>query len=250
MSVPSRIRRRRRQLGRRINGERITDNRSRDAIVPHSDARSFAPRRSLLPSSRPAPMRKLHKSARERRNRRLSRPIPTCQRPPPISRVGRRRHHRPTQSADRRRHGDGWQTGLEHAREWHRRLERFRQALSGARSGCRDLEHDRGGARRAVGRGAALHPVGPPQNRRRARYVVKATFSTQRRDGRLAPAWGRYAGNVFNNLIENAWLPPSVTTPGQTVTRSLLGMASRLGGNAWDEFWPDAWRLFRKQINK
>ena len=93
-------------------------------------------------------------------------------------------------------------------------------------------------------------PSGRRKIGERARYVIKTTFLTQRPDGHLAPAWGRYAGNVFNNLIENAWLPPSVTTPGQTVTRSLLGMASRLGGNAWDEFWPDAWRLFRKRISK
>lgn len=81
----------------------------------------------------------------------------------------------------------------------------------------------------------------------RARYAIKTTFLAQRRDGRLAPAWGRYAGNVVNNLIENAWLPPSATTPGQTISRSVLGLLGRLGGNAWDEFWPDARRLLLKR---
>jgi hypothetical protein len=81
----------------------------------------------------------------------------------------------------------------------------------------------------------------------RARYAIKTAFLAQRRDGRLAPAWGRYAGNVVNNLIENTWLPPSATTAGQTVTRSVLGLLGRLGGNAWEEFWPDARRLLTKK---
>jgi hypothetical protein len=84
--------------------------------------------------------------------------------------------------------------------------------------------------------------VGP-----RARYAIKTVFLAQRRDGTLRPAWGRFAGNTVNNLIENAWLPPSVTTPGQTVMRSAFGFLGRLGGNAWEEFWPDVVRHFRKQ---
>jgi hypothetical protein len=81
----------------------------------------------------------------------------------------------------------------------------------------------------------------------RARYAIKTVVLAQRPDGSLKPAWGRYAGNVFNNLIENAWLPPSVTTPGQTAWRSGLGLLGRLGGNAWEEFWPDVRKRFRKK---
>ena len=81
----------------------------------------------------------------------------------------------------------------------------------------------------------------------RARYAMKTVFLAQRRDGSLKPAWGRYAGNTLNNVIENAWLPPSLTTPGQTVMRSALGFLGRLGGNAWEEFWPDVIRHFKKQ---
>ena len=81
----------------------------------------------------------------------------------------------------------------------------------------------------------------------RARYAMRTVFLAQRRDGSLKPAWGRYAGNTLNNVIENAWLPPSVTTPGQTVMRSALGFLGRLGGNAWEEFWPDVARRFTKR---
>jgi hypothetical protein len=80
----------------------------------------------------------------------------------------------------------------------------------------------------------------------RARYAIKTAVLAQRPDGHLAPAWGRYAGNVVNNLIENAWLPPGVTKAGQTVSRSVLGLVGRLGGNAWDEFWPDVRKRLRR----
>jgi hypothetical protein len=81
----------------------------------------------------------------------------------------------------------------------------------------------------------------------RARYAIKTVFLAQRRDGSLRPAWGRFAGNTLNNVIENAWLPPSVTTPGQTAIRSGMGLLGRLGGNAWEEFWPDAVRYFKNK---
>lgn len=91
-----------------------------------------------------------------------------------------------------------------------------------------------------------------PSHRRgiwpRARFAAKTVFLAQRPDGHLAPAWGRYIGNTVNNVFENAWLPPSATTPGQTALRSVDGMLSRLVGNLWDEFWPEARkRLVRRR---
>lgn len=82
---------------------------------------------------------------------------------------------------------------------------------------------------------------------RRAGYALKTSVVTQGRDGRLRPAWARYAGNTLNNVIENAWLPPSQTTAAQTALRSGMGFVTRMGGNLWDEFWPDAWRLIKKR---
>jgi hypothetical protein len=84
----------------------------------------------------------------------------------------------------------------------------------------------------------------------RARYAIKTVFLAPRRDGSLKPAWGRFAGNTLNNVIENAWLPPSVTTPGQTAIRSGMGLLSRLGGNAWEEFWPDVVRHYKNKKKK
>jgi hypothetical protein len=75
--------------------------------------------------------------------------------------------------------------------------------------------------------------------RSRTAHALKTVVLAPRADGQLKPAWGRFAGNVFNNVIENAWLPPSMTTPGQTALRSANGLLGRLAGNLWDEFWPD-----------
>ena len=81
----------------------------------------------------------------------------------------------------------------------------------------------------------------------RARYALKTSVLAQGRDGRLRPAWGRYAGNTLNNLIENGWLPPSQTTGTQTAVRSGMGIVTRMGGNLWEEFWPDVARRFTKR---
>jgi len=83
--------------------------------------------------------------------------------------------------------------------------------------------------------------------RTRAAYVVKASLLARRGDGRFHPAFARYAGNVFNNVIENAWLPPSETTVGQTVWRSTAGILTRIGDSALKEFWPDVSRLLKKR---
>ena len=81
----------------------------------------------------------------------------------------------------------------------------------------------------------------------RARYALKTSVLAQGRDGRLRPAWARYAGNTLNNVIENSWLPPSQTTATQTAVRSGLGIVTRMGGNLWEEFWPDVARLLKKR---
>ncbi len=75
--------------------------------------------------------------------------------------------------------------------------------------------------------------------RSRIGYAFKTVVFAPRRDGHLALAWGRFAGNTLNNVIENSYLPPSYTTPGQTIWRSASGLVSRLGYNLWEEFWPD-----------
>lgn len=81
----------------------------------------------------------------------------------------------------------------------------------------------------------------------RARYALKTSVLAPGRDGRLRPAWARYAGNTVNNVIENAWLPPSQTTATMTAVRSGMGIVTRIGGNLWEEFWPDVARHFTRK---
>lgn len=83
------------------------------------------------------------------------------------------------------------------------------------------------------------HPSAHRGLRRRARHALLATIVAPRRDGHLAPAWGRFGAIAATMGIENAWLPPSAKTPGQTAWRVADDLSGRLLSNLWDEFWPD-----------
>jgi hypothetical protein len=76
----------------------------------------------------------------------------------------------------------------------------------------------------------------------RVRHAVTSVALARRRDGHRAPAWGRLAGSVAGNVIENTWLPPSATTRSQTTARVATGFAGQLAANLWSEFWPDVRR--------
>jgi len=80
----------------------------------------------------------------------------------------------------------------------------------------------------------------------RAGFAIKTTFVAPGRDGRLRPAWARYAGKTVKNYIENAWMPPSARTPTEMLLRTAQGFSGRLLGNLWDEFWPDVRERLRR----
>jgi hypothetical protein len=83
--------------------------------------------------------------------------------------------------------------------------------------------------------------------RPRLSYALKTVFLAHHPDGHLEFAWARLAGNTINNVIENTWLPPSMTTWEQTTWRSASGFGTRALGNVWEEFWPDVKRrVFRR----
>lgn len=73
----------------------------------------------------------------------------------------------------------------------------------------------------------------------RVRHAVASVALARRRDGHRAPAWGRFAGSMAGNVIENTWLPPSAATRSQTTARVATGFAGQLAANLWSEFWPD-----------
>lgn len=70
-------------------------------------------------------------------------------------------------------------------------------------------------------------------------HAARLTVMARNRDGRLMPAYARYAGTVGNNFITNAWRPDSESTVGSALSRSALGISGRLVSNLFEEFWPD-----------
>jgi hypothetical protein len=144
--------------------------------------------------------------------------------------------------------GTAWQTAWNTPEEWG-------QTWSGA--GKRYLEREadvaisntiEAGLGAIWGERADYIPSHKQGIKPRLGYALKTVFLAYRPDGHLAPAWGRYAGNTINNLIENSWLPPSATTWQQTTWRSASGFGTRALGNVWEEFWPDAKRkLFKRK---
>ena len=138
--------------------------------------------------------------------------------------------------------GAAWQTGFNQPAEWERTWNGFGKRYLQREADVAISNSIEAGLGTIWGEEPRYVRSGRRGIGSRARYAIKTAFVTQRRDGRLAPAWGRYAGNTINNVIENAWLPPSATTGGQTILRCALGLLTRIGGNAWEEFWPDVAR--------
>jgi hypothetical protein len=142
--------------------------------------------------------------------------------------------------------GASFQTGVNTPSEWERSWKGFGKRYLQREADVAISNSIEAGAGALWGEEPRYIRSGHGKIGERATYAIKTAFLAQHRDGSLHPAWGRYVGNTVNNLIENAWLPPSVTTPGQTALRCLLGFLTRMGGNAFEEFWPDARRLLKR----
>jgi hypothetical protein len=138
----------------------------------------------------------------------------------------------------------GWNTAFNTPSEWGQSWSGFGKRYAQRLADVAISSTIEGGLGAIWGEDPRYVPSGRKGIWRRAGYAAKTVFVAQRPDGSLQPAWGRYAGNVFNNIIENAWLPPSQTTASATAWRSASGFLSRLGGNFWDEYWPDVQKRF------
>ena len=79
-------------------------------------------------------------------------------------------------------------------------------------------------------------------------FAAKTVVLAPRPDGRLAPAWGRYAGTVGSSVVENAWLPSRLTTPRETAGRIASSFLSRLMINLWTEFGSDVRRGLTRAV--
>jgi hypothetical protein len=142
---------------------------------------------------------------------------------------------------------DLWQTGFNTPEEWGRGLSGIAKRYGEREADVAISNSIEGGLGALWGEDPRYIASGRKGLWPRVRYALKTSVLAQGRDGRLRPAWARYAGNTVNNVIENAWLPPSQTTATMTAVRSGMGIVTRMGGNLWEEFWPDVARRFRKR---
>ena len=79
---------------------------------------------------------------------------------------------------------------------------------------------------------------GQPFNQR-VGHVVKMTFMASDKDGRIVPAYARYAAISGSNALSNAWRADSDVTFDRTAIRIGFGFLGRMTSNAFFEFWPD-----------
>jgi hypothetical protein len=139
-----------------------------------------------------------------------------------------------------------WQTTDDTPAEWEQGLTGFDKRYAAREADVAISSAIEAGLGALWGEDPRYHPSRRSGIWSRTRYAVTTVVLAPRTDGRLRPAWARFAGNTLNNVIENAWLPPSATTPRQTALRSLDGFLGRLAGNLWDEFWPDVYPRLKK----
>jgi hypothetical protein len=133
----------------------------------------------------------------------------------------------------------GWLTALNQPEEWGRSWSGF---------GKRYLEREADvGIANTIEAGLGSLWGEDPRYRRsgkdgiwsRIGYAAARTVTAPGRDGRMRPAWARFAAKTLNTQIENTWLPPSARTGGAVAVRIADGFIGRFGGNLWGEFWPD-----------
>jgi hypothetical protein len=72
----------------------------------------------------------------------------------------------------------------------------------------------------------------------RARHAIIYSFVT-RKDGRVVPAYGRFAGDFGAALIVNAWHPPSENSVSHGLYRGTTAFVTHIGLDVLHEFWPD-----------
>ncbi len=73
-------------------------------------------------------------------------------------------------------------------------------------------------------------------------HAVKMTFLAQNREGGVMPAYARLIAIPGSNFISNSWRAAGDDSADRAAIRTGLGFLSRLGGNAFEEFWPDVQR--------
>jgi hypothetical protein len=78
--------------------------------------------------------------------------------------------------------------------------------------------------------------------------IMKTTFTAPRPDGHYAPAYARFIAIPGNNFLSNTWRADSEADAQHAALRTLYGFLGHMGGNAFQEFWPDVQkRIFHRK---
>ena len=132
-----------------------------------------------------------------------------------------------------------WTTRGNSPREWSRSARGYGRRFADAQAATAISSSIEAGLGSFWGEDPRYFRSGRPERWARVRHAVASVALAHRRDGHRAPAWGRFAGNVAGNVIENTWLPHSAATRSRTTARVATGVAGQLAANLWSEFWPD-----------
>ena len=132
-----------------------------------------------------------------------------------------------------------WMTSGNWPKEWPRSARGYGRRFGDAQAATAISSSIEAGLGSLWGEDPRYFRSGRQERWARVRHAVASVALAHRRDGHRAPAWGRFAGSVAGNAIENAWLPPSAATRSQATARVAIGFAGQLAANLWSEFWPD-----------
>lgn len=132
-----------------------------------------------------------------------------------------------------------WSTHIGRPREWGGGLKGFAHRFGDEEAYATVEDAIEAGVGAAWAEDPRYRRSGEGNPWRRLRHAMTATVLAPRRDGHLAPAWGRFSAIAAATEIENTWLPRSLRTPGETAWRVGDDLAGRALSNVWDEFWPD-----------
>lgn len=133
----------------------------------------------------------------------------------------------------------GWNTAWNRPEEYHGTWEGFGKRYAVRLSGVAIGNGMEAGLGTLWGEDPRYTPAGGGNAWQRIGHATRMTVMAYNREGRLMPAYARYAGTVGNNFITNAWRPDSENSAGSAMTRSAIGITGRLASNLFEEFWPD-----------
>ena len=73
----------------------------------------------------------------------------------------------------------------------------------------------------------------------RVKNALKQAFLAHDRNGKVMPAYARYAAIPGANFLSNTWRADSEAEVSHALVRTGLGFLARITSNAFAEFWPD-----------